>query len=297
MTSSIVNTVKNKRAGLTSPVRLVKGAYIRRLFHVLPLTIINPVPGTLWARLLIAASMVLLPWMPIQAGCAPKQIDLHSQVSRVIDGDTLQLKDSTRVRLIGINTPEIKHSGTQTEHLANDAKIAVQQLLASADYRVKLQYDRERYDRYGRTLAHVFLEDGRNIAEHLLLSGLGVHVAFPPNLWAINCYIKSETQARQHNKALWRSNVTNAKQISRNTRGFHFVQGKVTDIGYSKKSVWINVGPYLGVRIARRELGQFKSIDFKKLRHKTVLVRGWITPQKNKSIIRLRHSSMIEIMK
>lgn len=231
------------------------------------------------------------------ASCLQKKVDLQAKVTRVIDGDTVQIDNGARIRLIGVNTPETGHHGKPAEAGAETAKNALQDWLATSSNQVKLQFGQERHDRYGRLLAHVFLTDGRNINEQLLLNGHALHVAFPPNLWALDCYRASEARARQRNKKHWQSKITPLKSLDQGQQGFRLIRGKISDIGYSKKSIWLNFSPVFSARIARRDLDQFKTVDLQRLLHKTVLVRGWVRQQKNKRIVRLRHSSMLEIVK
>jgi len=231
------------------------------------------------------------------AACPQQKIDLQTRVVRVVDGDTIDIIGGKRIRLIGINTPEIGYRGKSSEPFAAEAKHAMSDMLNSSTYRIKLQFGRQHYDRYGRILAHAFLADGRNIAEQLLRQGLAVRVAFPPNLWGQDCYHRSERQARRVKKGLWRDNITLVEQLQPGQRGFHIIKGKVARIGQSSKSIWLNLADHFAVRIARRDLGQFQSVDPRQLLHKTLLVRGWIVGKKNKSIMHLRHSSMLEIVK
>ena len=300
MTNSIANTEKNKRTGPSGHVRLSEGALFSGAFFY-SRQILKPekgLPKTTKMAFLIALTCLCFTASPGSlAACHQQKIDLQTRGVRIIDGDTIDIANGKRIRLIGINTPEIGYRGKSSERFAAEAKQAISAMLRSSAYRIKLQFGQERYDRYGRTLAHVFLADGRNIAEQLLLQGLAVRVAFPPNLWGQDCYHSSERQARRVKKALWRDNITPVGQLQPGQRGFQIVRGEVTRIGQSKKSIWLNLGDHFAVRIARRDLGQFQSVDPRQLLHKTLQVRGWIVSKKNKSIMHLRHSSMLEIMK
>ncbi len=76
----------------------------------------------------------------------------------VVDGDTVVLADGRHVRYIGIDTPEIDHAKQQAEPLAYGARSVNRQLVEGQS--VRLEYDRETTDRYGRTLAYVYRGDG-----------------------------------------------------------------------------------------------------------------------------------------
>jgi len=92
-------------------------------------------------------------------------------VARAVDGDTLKLSDGRRVRLIGVDTPELHYS----EKLLRDSRRthkdveAIQALgKKAADFTrhlcegktVRIELDVRRYDKYGRLLAYIYLEDG-----------------------------------------------------------------------------------------------------------------------------------------
>ena len=122
-------------------------------------------PFSLWAVLFLFGLVSGVEAQP----CLPFQVDEWAEVSYVYDGDTVRLSDGRKVRLIGINTPEIGHDGQVSEPLGDAARQALQGLLVGQP-QVALRYEEDRRDRYGRLLAHLYLLDQRNVQE-LLLSG------------------------------------------------------------------------------------------------------------------------------
>ncbi len=74
--------------------------------------------------------------------------DVRHYVRRVIDGDTLVLDSGHRVRLLGVDCPEARHADQPQEHLAEEATRFLQEFVQSRP--IRLEYDRERRDRYGR---------------------------------------------------------------------------------------------------------------------------------------------------
>jgi len=232
-----------------------------------------------------------------QATCLAIQHDLVSFVENTYDGDTFTLNDKTRVRFIGINTPELGRNGKPDQAYARQATDALIQLLAKSSNKVILQYGKKAKDHYKRRLAHVFLADGTNVSEQLLLKGLAYRVAVPPNLWAQDCYLKAENKARESKIGLWSRAITQSTQLPLNSKGFYYVEGEIYRIGHSKKSIWLNLKGNLSVRVARKDLHYFKGISFEQLQNKQIRVRGWLHNYKNENILRLRHSSMLEIMK
>ncbi|MGP9845365.1 thermonuclease family protein [Brachybacterium sp. 107] len=108
--------------------------------------------------------------------------DRRGEVVRVIDGDTLiALVDGeeTTIRLLNIDTPETKDPDEEVQCLGPEsAEFLVERLPAGTE--IELEYDRERTDRYDRTLAGVY-ESGALINAEIAAEGLGVPVLFEPN--------------------------------------------------------------------------------------------------------------------
>ncbi len=84
------------------------------------------------------------------------------QVVRVIDGDTIQVccvfGDRVTVRYIGVDTPETHHPMRGVERYGMEAAEANRKLVDGKT--VRLEFDVQQLDKYGRTLAYVYLQDG-----------------------------------------------------------------------------------------------------------------------------------------
>lgn len=97
-------------------------------------------------------------------------------VTRVVDGDTLHVRTSSgrevKVRLLGIDTPETHRPGVPVECGGREASASMARLVPRGT-RVTLATDptQDRVDRYGRTLAYVFLADGRLVEDEQLRAG------------------------------------------------------------------------------------------------------------------------------
>jgi micrococcal nuclease len=99
-------------------------------------------------------------------------------VARVTDGDTIVVNGSTRVRLIGVDTPEVSIFGRPAQCYGPNASAWTKAALP-AGTRVRLEYDANRTDRYGRTLAYVYrLGDGLNLQVALLQQGFAAAYPF-----------------------------------------------------------------------------------------------------------------------
>ncbi|MCE5301586.1 MAG: thermonuclease family protein [Planctomycetaceae bacterium] len=108
------------------------------------------------------------PWdQPTQ----PVDASLH-RVARVVDGDTLVLADGKqRVRLIGADTPETVKPNWPVEPWGPEATAFTRKFLADGQNQVRLEFDAERHDKYGRLLAYVWCDD-RMLNEELIRAGL-----------------------------------------------------------------------------------------------------------------------------
>lgn len=93
----------------------------------------------------------------------------YAHVRRVVDGDTLLLTDRRRVRLIGADTPETVKPNHPVEPWGPEATQFTKKFCAGGE--IRLEYDAERTDDYGRTLAYVWVGD-RMLNEELLRAGL-----------------------------------------------------------------------------------------------------------------------------
>lgn len=121
---------------------------------------------------------------------------------RVVDGDTLALDGEERVRLIGVDTPETKDPRRPVEYFGQEATAFTRRLAEGR--RVRLGYDQQRQDRYGRTLAYVYLENGTFLNAEIIRQGYGhAYTRFPFRyLEEFRAY---EREARESGRGLWAS--------------------------------------------------------------------------------------------
>jgi micrococcal nuclease len=120
----------------------------------------------------------------------------------VNDGDTIVLNTGQRVRYIGINAPEIDHEGQKAQPYGYPAKSFNKDLVMSK--KIRLEFGAERYDRYGRTLAHVFLQDGTYVNRLLLQAGFAYYLYRKPNVQYDKILQTAQQEAMEMKKGLWR---------------------------------------------------------------------------------------------
>jgi len=139
-------------------------------------------------------------------------------VKRISDGDTIIVNINgakVKVRLIGIDTPEksgnskatrtSKRSGKDVESIISNGKQAaafLKSILHKGDT-VVIEYDIDRLDKYGRTLAYVYLSDGRMLNDVIISSGYASPLTIPPNVKYKDLFLKSYQKARKDKIGLW----------------------------------------------------------------------------------------------
>ncbi|ODA15792.1 nuclease [Geobacillus thermoleovorans] len=130
-------------------------------------------------------------------------------VGKVVDGDTFELSDGRKVRLIGVNTPE---STTRTEEYGKEASEYTKSKLEGK--RVYLQKDVSDTDQYGRLLRIVWLSvptDDMNENEirskmfnaKLVIDGYAEPSTYPPDVKYADYFRKFAREAREANRGLW----------------------------------------------------------------------------------------------
>lgn len=125
------------------------------------------------------------------------------RVVAVVDGDTLDVAWAgrwERVRLLGVDTPETVDPDRPVGCYGPEAAAFTHQRLHGRT--VRLQFDRERRDRFGRLLAYVDV-DGRRFNDELLAGGYARLLVIPPNGKHARAMLDRELGARSAGRGLW----------------------------------------------------------------------------------------------
>lgn len=152
--------------------------------------------------------LLLVLFLFLYASPSPAQTDSKwHHVSKVVDGDTFWIingkKENEKVRLIGVNAPESRKSGKkEIGYYGKESKIYLGQLLMGK--KVRLEYDVRKYDRYKRTLAYVYLENGTFLNAHLVKNGYASAMTVPPNVRYADLFVQLQKEAREKRKGLWK---------------------------------------------------------------------------------------------
>lgn len=123
-----------------------------------------------------------------------------ARVKHVIDGDTVILSDDSKVRYIGIDSPELDKNG-KMECFGENAKNFNRQLVENQF--VSLEKDISDKDKYGRLLRFVYL-DGIMVNEILVAQGFARAAPVPPDAKYASIFKQAEIDAQQDNRGLWK---------------------------------------------------------------------------------------------
>jgi endonuclease YncB( thermonuclease family) len=210
---------------------------------------------------------------------------------QVVDGQTLRLLGGREVRLVGALAPSAFDAAAETGRWppAEAARRALEQIATGRDLRVVT--DGRRTDRYGRLLAHVFVESGSGavwVQGELLRAG---HArAYLPG-GSNACFaqlLASEAAAREARAGLWSETAYRVQSASevRSLLGlvgtFQLVEGRIATVTGLRSAVYVNFGAdwrtdfTISIRGAARREALSRWTDLAVLGGRLLRVRGWI---------------------
>lgn len=242
----------------------------------------------LWVLFAFASSPLL------SAACESDRIDEQVRVSVVSDGDSLRLNDGRRLRLIGLDTPELQPAGSPAQAAALAAREQLRQLVFTQQQQLALRYDAERKDRYGRILAHAFTRDGRNLTALLLEQGLGVVLTVPPNVWQAECYRDSAERARQARRGVWALagyQTVASTELDLKRQGWHRIRGRVSHLSQDPQALWLHLDPRFALRISRADLRYFPALE--PLVGTNIEAQGWVYAEQGQLRMQLRYPTAL----
>jgi micrococcal nuclease len=148
----------------------------------------------------------------LRRGSVPAEAE-RAEVVRYVDGDTVRLVgtprsrwlapgESTSVRLLEIDTPELRPETSRPECFAAEADEALRAIL-DGEEPVWVTRDEELLDRYGRTLLYLWTPDGVFVNEEMVRLGYARAVLYAPNDAHIGRIRTAEAEAREHGRGLW----------------------------------------------------------------------------------------------
>lgn len=171
-------------------------------------------------KLILALLSTVTATLPASAEFIPLIPSNKTIVAYVVDGDTIavQMKgELEKIRLIGIDTPESrrnKRATRQAERSERDiktimefgqrAKQALQTLLPKGT-ELKVEYDIEKRDRYGRLLAYVYLKNNIMVNEEMIAQGYAQLLTYPPNIKHTERFTRALRRSQKEGRGLWAS--------------------------------------------------------------------------------------------
>jgi micrococcal nuclease len=160
----------------------------------------------------------------VLAGCAEPAADparpgerTTARVTKHTDGDTLWLSRIGKVRLIGVDTPEVypqspayagQGAGGGVECYGRQASAFVERTVPLGS-EVRYRLGVEERDRYGRALAYVWLRDGRFLNRLLVGRGYAQPLTLPPNVEYEDLFVRAAGRAREAGRGLWGADCPN----------------------------------------------------------------------------------------
>jgi endonuclease YncB( thermonuclease family) len=217
---------------------------------------------------------------------------LHTVV-KVYDGDTIILQNGERVRLLGINTPEIESRHRTDETGGQAAKQWLQDKLHGD--KVYLEYDKQLRDKYQRLLAHCFLPDDEHLNKTILEAGLASLSILPPNIHYSQTLILAQQEAEQGKRGIWSQaeyKPRKASSLSKgNSKGWHRLLATANAIKQGRTYVRLSLAKNIDIRIPKANLDLFPELET--YLGKPLEIRGWASRSKQHFSILIQHPSAI----
>ncbi|MBS1958381.1 MAG: thermonuclease family protein [Bdellovibrionales bacterium] len=157
---------------------------------------------------------------------------VQAKVYRVVDGDTVHIyigAEVYAVRMLGIDTPELHYLARAQPKWGEIAKRSLQDMLKPGDS-IRVEFDKEKCDRYGRILVHVF-KGSANINLQQIARGMAANYCITPNVKYCDLYADTYAKARSYRLGMhtdscqitpyvWRKGLSNAlmDKVVRNRR-------------------------------------------------------------------------------
>lgn len=168
------------------------------------------------------------------------------KVLEVIDGDTVRLSNRRLLRYIGMDTPEvrIKDNGGNFVYRPQPFSLEAKEFnrkLVEGKF-VRIEFDIEKTDRYGRLLGYCFVDE-TFVNAKLIEQGYAVLYTYPPNVKYVDLLVASQKKAGESKKGLWGSfGVIDHSQAGEYIHQIRSVEGVVVDTYKSAKCVFLNFG-------------------------------------------------------
>lgn len=131
-------------------------------------------------------------------------------ILKVVDGDTVDVSlggTRTRIRLIGINTPETVDPRRPVQCFGKEASARAKELLSAKKVFIELDPSQDKYDKYGRLLAYIYLPDGSFFNELMIEEGYAYEYTYRVPYKYQQEFKQAEHEARTNKRGLWADGV------------------------------------------------------------------------------------------
>lgn len=251
--------------------------------------------------------MLLLAGAPplAAAGCALEASAVRA-VTHVIDAETLRLDDRSEVRLAGILAPRPPDAAEDTSFWppATEARAALEAMVAGRT--VEIGFAGPRQDRYGRSVAHVFVvgQGRREWVQGALLAAGHARTFQLGDGACLEELLSHERLAFAAGRGLWASaayQVRSAAAIGELMRYRHtlqLVEGEVVDVAEVRGRIYLNFGDSWRTDFTagiERPRATGWPADLKALKGERVRVRGFIE-RRNGPYVDLQHPAQLEVL-
>ena len=253
-----------------------------------------PIFGAFFIAAALAYQALSHQTLAFQAGSSAASWE---KVKYVIDGDTFALASGDKVRMVGINTPELGHGKKPDEPLGNIAKKYLEGQIKGQS--VQLVFGKEKKDKYGRLLARVKTESGKDMQVELLRRGLAFAIAVGRDLEGLDELLAAEQEARADDKGVWGYKYYDPIKLKRGMpekKGYTRIVAKVKRVSDSRKYKTIWLTDRFRVLVPHENWRKYWSKSDKKLKGKTIEARGWVFTSKGTAGMKVYHPSMIDVI-
>ena len=227
---------------------------------------------------------------------APSVCAFEARVVHVTDGDTVILDDGGKVRLLGINAPEMASDNRTADPYAVEARDALIELVL--DHGVRVEVGPEPRDRYGRILGALYLESGKDVQRTMLDRGYAVTVAIPPNIDHVESYLAAESLARIRGEGLWQDEqpyLYTWPGLDSGRPGFQIAHLKLAGMRETSSNIYLETASNFAVQIPKRRWQEFSFLEkLREIGSTGIRARGWVVKRDNKLFMIIGHPSMLE---
>lgn len=198
---------------LRSKAREVLAIFCFRKHHSQPHAVAT---GPLFFARFSGLTLVLL----VSLLCQSKAVFAESLVREVYDGDTIVLQDGRTIRYLDVNAPEMASDMNPAQPFAREATHWNKNMVLGKTVRIEM--DAETKDTFGRTLAYVYLPDGRMVNQAILAEGLAQYFPYRQNMKHGKLLLNAQRSAMQARKGLWQTWKDKPGTYIANSRSLRF---------------------------------------------------------------------------